>query len=339
VVKKGTLDIPAENFGKSIPGADVDILVKKLITTPTSDIYNCYTIGLELGVAEGKPKSEQEFKKEVEKIYERQKVVVSDDLQKSRWGGYSATNAKMIEAHVSESRTKGLFDLEIAVHLKDAESAASWVAFFLHDSFPQEIIYKKAVKGIAEIKVTTYEAFTVGAYTEDGTMLELDLQRDMGYPPAFYYESVADSFKVKVEEILASRKIIVPDDVQKNRWGGKQVSNGKILTASVKADRASGLFIITAEVRPEEDDHLLIGDVAFFLHNSFSQPVRYKNAGAEAAVITINAYESFTLGAYTEDGTMLELDLQQQKGYPREFYYKGKKDKPPRVKKPPLKKK
>jgi hypothetical protein len=283
--------------------------------------------------------SEQEFKKEVESIYNSRKVVVPDDLQKNRWGGYSATNAKMIEAYVNEAKTKGLFNLEIIVQLKDADSASSWVAFFLHDSFPQEIIYKKAVKGIAEIKVTTYEAFTVGAYTEDGTMLELDMQREAGFPPAFYYEAVTDSFKEKVEKVLASRKITVPDDLQKNRWGSKQVGNGKMLTASVKADRASGLFVITAEVKSEKEDHLLIGDVAFFLHNSFPQQIRYKNAGTGAASITINSHGSFTLGAYTEDGTMLELDLQQQKGYPREFYHKEKKDKPPRTGKPPLKKK
>lgn len=168
-----------------------------------------------------------------------------------------------------------------------------------------------------------YEAFTAGAYTEDGTMLELDLNEVGGFPKGFYYKDISGNFKKAVKEIYEERKVTVADDLQKNRWGGKSVNNGKRIRASVARTLLLPVYFrITIEIISEDKNRPLAGDVAFFLHNTFSDEIKYRKARNGIAKITIRAYEAFTIGAYTEDGTMLELDLQQQKGYPIGFYYK-----------------
>ena len=119
-----------------------------------------------------------------------------------------------------------------------------------------------------------------------------------------------------------SKAILDKEDLQKNRWGGENRNNGKQLTATVKKSSVPGLFKITLTVSSLDSTQPFMGDVAFFLHDSFTNEIRYRKSISNAASITVTAYEAFTAGVFTADGTMLEIDLNKEVGFPKEFYYK-----------------
>jgi hypothetical protein len=131
--------------------------------------------------------------------------------------------------------------------------------------------------------------------------------------------------KQKVKEVLPDKLIVVEDDRQKNRWGGKKENNGKQIRASVIQSRSSGFYDILITVFGKEA--ALDNPVAIFVHNSFEFPddVIYVIPDSKGfAQVTLTAYEAFTVGALVADGTELELDLNEQPGYPEGFYW-GKK--------------
>lgn len=266
--------------------------------------------------------TEKEFKSIVTKIYKEAKITVADDLQKNRWGGKLENNGKILKASVTKSKTPGIYNIILNVQSSDSSKLEGRVAFFLHSTFSDEIRYEISTKGIAQLKISSYEAFTVGAFTEDETMLELDLNEVTGFPTGFYYSDISDSFKNTVKKMYKEKKISVKDDLQKNRWGGKSISNGKQIRAVVTNSILPEHFKVSLEVLSENQKMPLVGDVAFFIHDTFPFEIKYKKAKEGIARINLTAYDAFTVGAYTQDGTMLELDLQNQKGYPKKFYYK-----------------
>ena len=83
-----------------------------------------------------------------------------------------------------------------------------------------------------------------------------------------------------------------------------------------------GYFNVSVEVSSTGAENPFMGDVAFFLHPTFRKRIQYRKSTDGKAQLNITAYEAFTIGVYVHDGTMLELDLQQVKGYPDDFYYK-----------------
>lgn len=262
-----------------------------------------------------------EFKQIVDELYQNNKVVFSDDLQKGRWGGLSKNNGKELYAEVNTAGGHKNFNVTLMVRAVEGVELAGQAAFFLHDTFAEEKRFTRAVGGVAKIEAAAYEAFCAAAYTEDGTMLELDLNKVPGFPPGFYYEDVTDEFKIKVEQLYKDTPVQSKDDTQKNRWGKASVVNGKQLKAKVRKARESGTFTVTAEVVSAAKQPLT-GDVAFFVDKSFKHQIIYKQAIGGKAEINIDAFETFTIGAYTADGTMLELDLQAQEGYPQKFYFR-----------------
>ena len=111
------------------------------------------------------------------------------DIQKGRWGGKSESNNKMINATVVPGKLSSFYDVTFTI-IDKAQKLTTPVALFVHDSFglPDNVIYLKPdAKGKAEVMLTAYEAFTVGALFPDGTELELDLNEQPGYPPGFYW--------------------------------------------------------------------------------------------------------------------------------------------------------
>jgi uncharacterized protein YraI len=126
-------------------------------------------------------------------------------------------------------------------------------------------------------------------------------------------------FKSTVKELYESRPIVIEKDPQKNRWGGAPVRNGKRLMASVEKS-SKWYYDVTIDLITE-DGSPMHGDVAFFLHSSFKDPIRFTRASENRAQIRVRASNAFAIGAYTEDGTTLELDLQTVEGYPKDFYY------------------
>ena len=267
--------------------------------------------------------SEAAFKSIVEKLYENKKITVPEDLQKNRWGGKREQNGKWLKAAVVNNY-RGSYDVTFVIEWFNKATASGQVAFFLHNSFTPEIEYAAVVKGKAQITVSAIEDFTIGAYTEDGTLLELDLSDVPDLPKAFYRKKIEKSFKERVAELYQQHPVVTPSDTQKNRWGNLSIRNGKQLTAQVKKSLLPSFYNLTININSETLKQQLKGDVAFFLHKTFFNEIRYKKAVDGIAKITIQAYEDFAIGAYTEDGTMLELDLSEVRGFPVGFYAKKK---------------
>jgi hypothetical protein len=127
-------------------------------------------------------------------------------------------------------------------------------------------------------------------------------------------------FKSLVRSIYNNNPIVVLDDMQKKRWGGNREVNGRILTANVKLASIPGFYIIDATVKSNNSANPLKGRVAFFVHDSFSEEIRYTEVKKGVATTRIGqCYEPFTLAAYLEDGTRLELDLNET-SYPESFF-------------------
>lgn len=118
---------------------------------------------------------------------------------------------------------------------------------------------------------------------------------------------------------MKERPVKIPGDLQKDRWGGKAENNGKIISATLGRDKDTHRVTLTVQ---SSNNTPLSGRIAYFLHDSFDQPILYRKAVNGKATCVLNSYEAFTVGAYLEDGTELELDLNEQKGYPGTFYYK-----------------
>ncbi|MEJ1237367.1 pYEATS domain-containing protein [Chryseolinea sp. T2] len=260
--------------------------------------------------------SEREFRLLARGDNESRTIIVKDDLQKHRWGGQATRNGFTFLADVEDGQFK-YYRVTLVVEAPDPRMHGE-VAFFLHDTFTPQVRFTRFRSGAAILRLSAvYEAFTVGAMLEDGTTLELDLNEGVDYPKGFYYPR--DNFKATVLNLYASNAITINTDLQKNRWGGKAESNNKRLHATVNERLVPGAFKVTPIVS-STNDIPLTGDVAFFVHDSFSQEIQYARAVRGEASITLIAYEDFTLGAYTEDGTVLELDLSEVQGYPKGFY-------------------
>lgn len=260
----------------------------------------------------------EEFKKTVEKLYKERSVTVADDLQKNRWGGKAKNNGKELTASIIKSGA-GNFEITLTV-VADHIPAYTLVALFLHHTFENEIEYVTVKNGQAQLVVNAYEAFTVGACTSDDTELELDLNKIPDAPRDFYYKEVSEVFKKQVRELYNSAAVVVSDDLQKRRWGGKNIVNGILLSASV-SKRLLGFYKVELTISSVTQQPFM-GDVAFFLHNTFKNEITFRKSIDGTARVSVTAYEAFTVGAYTEDGTRLELDLQKEQGYPKGFYYK-----------------
>ncbi|MGC3944729.1 MAG: hypothetical protein QM762_09430 [Chryseolinea sp.] len=266
---------------------------------------------------------EKEFRSRARAESERRPIRVNDDLQKHRWGDEASRNGFTLQAEVEEGQFK-YYRITLYVEAPDPKYHGN-VAFFLHDTFTPQIRISRFKSGVAMLRLSAvYEAFTVGAMLEDGTTLEIDLNEGIDYPKGFYYPR--DDFKARVEALYKTRSATVKNDLQKNRWNGKAESNNKRLSATVTERLVPGSYKVLPMISSAGDSPLT-GDVAFFVHDSFSQEIQYARAVKGEASITLIAYEDFTIGAYTEDGTILELDLSQVAGYPKGFYFIPSSDK------------
>lgn len=131
-----------------------------------------------------------------------------------------------------------------------------------------------------------------------------------------------EQLKQKVKEVLSLKTITVSDDLQKNRWGGKKENNGMAITAQVKANDWQELFDVTVKVA-RTDRTALDKPVAIFLHDTYRFPdnVVYVTPVNGIVELSLLAYEAFTIGAMLNDGTELELDLNEEEGLPKGFYW------------------
>lgn len=132
----------------------------------------------------------EEFKKEIELVYQSKEILDKDDLQKGRWGRKSNAGALVLEASPNpDLGSSGFQGVRLEVRPVDKDTPfREQVAFFLHDTFPNQIEYTMAEDNAAQLDIISYEAFVVGARTESGVELELDLNTVKGFPPEFYWE-------------------------------------------------------------------------------------------------------------------------------------------------------
>jgi hypothetical protein len=135
-------------------------------------------------------------------------------------------------------------------------------------------------------------------------------------------KTALEELKEKVKQVLKNKPIRVKDDLQKNRWGGKAENNGKQIEATVTQSDGTSFYDILITI----SDKLKTSDVpvAIFVHDSFRFPddvIYVKPDSNGVSQITLSAYEAFTVGALFADNTELELDLNEQKGYPEGFYW------------------
>lgn len=114
----------------------------------------------------------------------------NDDPQKGRWGGLEERNSRKLSAEVSPVQgSEGLYTVLLTVQSTNPVSKPleGAVKFFLHPTFinPTPIIFAKDNK--AQVTLTAWGAFTVGAQADDGdTQLELDLaDPKWGFPTKF----------------------------------------------------------------------------------------------------------------------------------------------------------
>jgi hypothetical protein len=135
------------------------------------------------------------------------------------------------------------------------------------------------------------------------------------------------AFLTTVKTALNSKPVIDKTDLQKNRWGGKKENNNKKIEAAslTKNKDYPKFYDVKLRVHSTDNANPLKGWVAFFVHDSFgfTNEVLYSDAdNLGYAEITLPAYEAFTAGALIQDdATELEIDLNNEKGFPEDFYW------------------
>lgn len=121
----------------------------------------------------------------------------------------------------------------------------------------------------------------------------------------------ANEDKQKIEQIFI--------DTQKGKWGGKSKSNGKFIQAVIHDSEFAGFFKVILTVKTTNGEPLK-GIVKFHLHESFINPNPVITPVNGEATLTLRKVDcAFTVGAETEDGTELELDLTTIREAPKEF--------------------
>jgi hypothetical protein len=101
---------------------------------------------------------------------------VADDPWKGQFDGKSSNNNRKLTATVVPvSNLSEYFYIKLRVESTDNNQLKGIVKFYIHPTFIRNKVIVPAINGIAEINLQACGAFTVGAITEDGTKLELDL--------------------------------------------------------------------------------------------------------------------------------------------------------------------
>jgi hypothetical protein len=104
---------------------------------------------------------------------------VEDDPWKGVFGNQRVSGTRELDAEVTLIGTPGLFRVRLQVRSTNPkrDPLRGFVQFFLHPTFGNDRpVVTVGPSGVAELTVTAWGAFTVGALADDGrTKLELDL--------------------------------------------------------------------------------------------------------------------------------------------------------------------
>jgi hypothetical protein len=143
-------------------------------------------------------------------------IKVLDDPQKGRWGGLATSSGISLTASYVESPDQDydrkIFTVTLTVRGSIGHELTGTVYFFLHDSFlPNNIMKADPVGNVAQISIDSYEASTVGALCNGGTIaLELDLNMDINSPAEYRYTETL----ISIDELNAQKQKIVAEIAQ-----------------------------------------------------------------------------------------------------------------------------
>lgn len=129
------------------------------------------------------PENLGEFKENVfKKIGEKKQQPADDDPLKSEWADFSnESKNRKVSAVVEPIPNTKLYKIKILVESTSpvSDPLRGKVKFFLHPSFIQNKPVIDVKDGKAELRLVSYGSFTLGAETDDGRKLKLDLARDV----------------------------------------------------------------------------------------------------------------------------------------------------------------
>jgi hypothetical protein len=113
------------------------------------------------------------------------------------------------------------------------------------------------------------------------------------------------------------------DDPWKGAFGGRSRDDarGRELAAAVTPlERPKDYCSVRLTVRSTDPAKPLTGEVKFFLHDTFPQPIQTLEARDNKAELEVIAWGAFTVGAVADGGTTkLELDLSNVNGAPADW--------------------
>jgi hypothetical protein len=120
-------------------------------------------------------------------------IVHEDDPQKGRFGGKSERSGRRLTAEPTDTSDPNHFYVDFVVHSLDASPLVPPVRFFLHDSYPKNVIVRQRTEkggtSIALRDVYAYGVYTVGCQVRDRAgkwvELEYDLAKVKGLPRRF----------------------------------------------------------------------------------------------------------------------------------------------------------
>lgn len=188
--------------------------------------------------------------------------------------------------------------------LKSFSDSLSWplIAFVL------ALVYRKPITDIFEIlkeRMKTAAKISIGG--DNGLNIEQMIAKAQQETVAMIAQGVGKA--TSLADTKADLTDTYQDDPLKAAWSGTQEDKGKRISATVEEIPGSGLYRLKIFVRSIYQQEPLQGKVQFYLHPSFSHPNPVVQAQNGEAYLQLISYGSFTLGAKTEDGASLKLDL------------------------------
>lgn len=123
------------------------------------------------------------------------------------------------------------------------------------------------------------------------------------------------------KSVLVKKSGLDASDPQKGKWGGKTLSNERMVSAKIKPDtKKLNFYEVDIEVISTNSNKPLVSEVIFHLHPSFINSIMKVTPINGKARLKLTAWGAFTIGVETDGGTnKLELDLSKVMEAPQKF--------------------
>lgn len=169
-------------------------------------------------------------------------------------------------------------------------------------------------KEIREVKSETSEV--------KNSLHKVESEAEVSKAAALYGVGKPKQLSEVAETKLLPQTEDVDEDPNEKRFGDKPEMNGRRIEASIEPIESSDrLHRIQLKVRSTDKDRPLTGEVQFYLHSTFQNPNPVVHVDKDGiARLSIVAWGVFTVGAITEDGTKLGINLARVAGGSPDFY-------------------